>query len=142
MRESAVAFLCGLLFALGLGVSGMTQPAKVTAFLDVAGHWDASLLFVMFGAIAVYAAGYRWAMKRSKPLWAEVFRVPAVRSVDKRLVLGSAIFGIGWGLVGYCPGPALTSLVSFRLEPALFVLSMMAGMALFEWSERKKVRPQ
>lgn len=138
MKEALVAFGCGALFAVGLGVSGMTQPGKVTAFLDFAGAWDPSLLFVMAGAVLVYALGYRLVTKRPKPLFAEAFHLPTRRSIDRPLVVGSALFGVGWGLAGFCPGPALTSLASLRLEPVLFVLSMLAGMAIFEAKAAKR----
>lgn len=128
--ESLAAYLSGLLFAIGLGVSGMTQPGKVTAFLDFAGSWDPSLAFVMAGAVLVYGVGYRLALRRPKPVLRQGFDVPARRPLDKKLVLGSLLFGAGWGLAGYCPGPALVSLASLQWKPALFVLSMLAGMWL------------
>jgi uncharacterized protein len=140
MKQTAAAFICGVLFAVGLGVSGMTQPAKVTAFLDFFGAWDPSLAFVMVGAIAVYAIGYRLVIKAPKPLLSDAFQIPTLRKVDVRLIAGAGIFGLGWGLAGFCPGPALTSLVSFQVEPVIFVASMILGMAIFEWTERKRVK--
>ena len=138
--RAILAFCCGVLFAFGLGFSGMTRPGKVTAFLDFTGSWDPSF-FVMVGAILVYLAGYRLTMKRAKPLLDDSFQVPAQCKIDGPLI-GSAIFGIGWGLAGFCPGPALTSIVSRKLAPAVFVVSMIAGMSLFEWREkiRRKAR--
>lgn len=132
MRQSLAAFACGLLFAVGLGVAGMTQPGKVTAFLDFTGRWDPSLLFVMVGAIAVYAIGYRLAVRRPKPLFADAFQIPGKKGLDRRLVVGSALFGIGWGLAGFCPGPALTAIASLRFEPLVFVGAMLLGMLALE----------
>ena len=136
MKSTEIAFLCGVLFALGLGESGMTQPGKVTAFLDFAGAWDPSLLFVMAGAIGVYAAGYRLVVRRPKPLFADAFHLPKARELDRPLLLGAALFGLGWGLAGFCPGPALTALVSLRAEPWIFAAAMLAGMAVFEAVDR------
>lgn len=132
-----MAFLCGLNFAVGLCIAGMTQPGKITGFLDFAGNWDPSLLFVMAGAILVYAVGFRMAVKMPKPLFENEFQIPPVRSVDRRLVLGAIIFGAGWGLAGFCPGPAIVSLVSMRPEPFLFVVSMLAGMWIFEKTQSR-----
>lgn len=132
-----VAFFSGALFAIGLATAGMTQPEKVIAFLDVFGAWDPSLAFVMVGAIAVYSLGFRVIAKRSRPLFEKKFVLPKKKAVDKDLVTGAILFGIGWGLAGFCPGPALTALVSFRWEPTLFVLAMFAGMALFAWTGKK-----
>ena len=129
MRVQAVAMLCGLVFAAGLGLSGMTKPAKVVGFLDFFGAWDPSLALVMVGAIGVNAAVY-WGVvrKRGQPILAEKFHFAKQTVVDRRLVLGSAIFGIGWGLGGYCPGPAVVSLMSGGLSAAAFVAAMLAGM--------------
>lgn len=133
MKRVAAAFACGFLFAMGLGVSGMTQPGKVTAFLDLTGSWDPSLLFVMVGAISVYAVGYRLVTKRARPLLGEAFLLPDPGRVDRRLILGASIFGVGWGLAGYCPGPALVSLATLRFEPLVFVAAMLVGMAVHAW---------
>ncbi len=138
MKNAVVSLVCGLLFALGLGISGMTQPARVTAFLDFTGNWDPSLLFVMIGAISVYAVGYRWVVKKPKPLFSGNFSIPPLRKVDRPLALGSAIFGAGWGLAGFCPGPALTSLASFQFQPLVFVAAMLFGMGLFEWTQGRR----
>lgn len=129
MRPNFAALGAGVLFGVGLGVSGMTSPAKVIGFLDFAGAWDASLAFVMMGAIAVHAVLRRLVHRRSAPVFAETFDVPAPAAIDARIVAGSAMFGVGWGLAGYCPGPAIVSIVT---GPAaiLFVLAMAAGMAL------------
>jgi len=130
------AFLAGLLFGGGLILSGMSNPAKVLAFLDVAGTWDPSLLFVMLGAILVAAVAFRFARTRVQPLFGSQIHVPGARRIDTPLVLGSITFGIGWGLVGYCPGPALTALAVGGRSTLLFVAAMVAGMAIFEVTER------
>lgn len=123
-----VAFASGLLFALGLGLGGMTKPAKVVGFLDVAGDWDPSLAFVMGGALLVYAVVARAALARPRPLLDDVFHVPTRRDVDARLVVGSLLFGAGWGIAGYCPGPAMVSLASGRAAVLVFVAAMLLGM--------------
>jgi hypothetical protein len=128
------AFLAGLLFGVGLSVSQMINPAKVIAFLDVAGRWDPSLAFVMGGAVLVTAVGFRWALAWPRPLFAAVFRLPTAREVDARLVVGAALFGVGWGMSGFCPGPAIASLAYGLLPSVVFVASMVAGMALQAWS--------
>lgn len=132
-----VAFASGLLFALGLGIGGMTKPSKVIGFLDVAGDWDPSLAFVMGGALLVYFFVGRVALARPRPLFDETFHVPDRRDIDGRLVIGSILFGAGWGLAGYCPGPALVSLASGRTTVVVFVASMLAGMWIFQrWNAR------
>lgn len=129
--EIGLAFSAGALFAVGLAVSGMTQPAKVVGFLDVAGRWDPSLAFVMAGAVGVYFVAQRWFRNRSTALLGAEIELPARHSVDVRLVTGAAIFGVGWGLSGFCPGPALTSLGSGSLAAVVFVVAMGAGMLVF-----------
>src|SRR5690606_37556201 len=104
-----------------LGISGMTQPGRVVGFLDVFGDWDPTLAFVMAGAVAVHFITYRLIRKRKSPLWAPKWHLPTDRKLDSKLVLGAVLFGVGWGLAGYCPGPALTSLASFTLRPYVFV---------------------
>lgn len=138
--KALVAFACGVVFALGLGVGGMTQPARVLAFLDVAGDWDPRLALVMFGAIAVYAPLYRLALRQGRPLLAPAFDLPARREVDGRLVAGALLFGIGWGLAGLCPGPGLTALGSGEPEASVFVVAMLAGMAASRLREGVRVR--
>lgn len=129
-KPSAAALLSGLLFGVGLGVSGMTLPSKVVGFLDVTGAWDASLAFVMMGAIAVHALMYRLVRRRESPLFDGVFHVPTRRDLDGRLLLGAALFGVGWGLGGFCPGPALVSAASGAGTAILFVVTMLVGMLL------------
>ncbi|MFC5510316.1 DUF6691 family protein [Massilia jejuensis] len=131
-----MALAAGLLFGIGLIVSGMTDPAKVIGFLDLAGNWDPSLAFVMGGAILVGVFAFRLARKRDRSLLGAPMRLPTATGIDRRLVLGSLAFGAGWGLAGYCPGPALASLASGGEEPLIFTLAMLAGMALFEVLER------
>jgi uncharacterized membrane protein YedE/YeeE len=132
MRSSISAFLSGLLFALGLGISGMTDPANVLGFLDIAGDWDFRLAFVMGGAVAVHAALRLLIHKRERPLFAEKFPSFPVQRVDPKLLLGAALFGVGWGLGGYCPGPAITSLVSGAPQVLIFVAAMVTGTYLFQ----------
>ncbi|MBS1118959.1 MAG: protein of unknown function YeeE/YedE [Deltaproteobacteria bacterium] len=126
----AIAALAGGLFALGLVIAGMTTPANVTAFLDVGGAWDPTLAFVMAAAIATYAPVARLVKPRRQPIFDTRFHWPEPRLVDRRLVGGAAIFGIGWGLSGYCPGPAITSLGRGSIEPLVFVGAMIAGIAI------------
>jgi uncharacterized membrane protein YedE/YeeE len=129
MQRLLAALLAGLVFGLGLAVSQMINPAKVIGFLDVAGDWDPSLAFVMAGAIPVAALGFRLSARLAGPLPDQRFQAPARAAIDRPLVAGAALFGIGWGLVGYCPGPALASLALGRTETFLFVVAMLAGMA-------------
>ncbi len=133
----AVHWLAGLLFGLGLILSGMANPAKVLNFLDVAGTWDPSLAFVMAGAIAVTFAGYRLALNRGKPILEPRFDLPSTRPVDKKLIFGAAIFGLGWGLSGFCPGPSLTALPLAAKGTLYFVPAMLAGIIIATLTERK-----
>jgi uncharacterized membrane protein YedE/YeeE len=131
-----MALIAGLVFGLGLIVSGMTNPAKVIGFLDLAGEWDPSLAFVMGGAVLVGLVAFRFAAKRSKALLGDAMRLPTATQIDRRLVLGGLAFGVGWGLAGYCPGPAVASLWTGVTEPIIFVVAMLVGMAVFEVRER------
>ena len=123
-------FLAGLLFSLGLVISGMVDPAKVLGFLDLFGNWDASLAFVMGGAVLVTFIGYRLVLKRDTPLFESGFSLPTRIDIDRDLVIGASLFGIGWGLVGICPGPALAALAIRPLDAGIFMLAMLAGMVL------------
>lgn len=134
------AFIVGLVFGIGLILAGMTNPAKVQGFLDLAGDWDPSLAFVMGGAILVGAVGFRFARGRERALLGGAMRLPTAGTIDRRLVLGGLTFGIGWGLAGFCPGPALASLASGRSEPLIFAAAMATGMAFFEIIERARAR--
>lgn len=129
MKQSIVAALVGVVFALGLALGGMTDPAKVIGFLDVFGAWDPSLAFVMGGAIAVYAPVLRWARRRPAPLLDERFHLPTRSDIDARLLIGAAMFGVGWGLAGYCPGPALVGSMALGSDAVVFAGSMLLGMA-------------
>jgi uncharacterized membrane protein YedE/YeeE len=133
MKALLISFVSGVVFAFGLGISGMTRPVKVIGFLDFFGAWDASLAFVMLGAIAVYFVAYRWSTKMASPWVAPDFSLPKSSALDAKLVLGAAIFGAGWGLGGFCPGPALTSLASGTLPVFIFVAAMVAGIYLHTW---------
>lgn len=128
--------IAGLLFGIGLLLSGMGDPAKVLNFLDIFGTWDPSLAFVMGGAIAITAPGYWAARKGSKPLFQDAFKLPTATDLDSRLIGGAATFGVGWGLAGFCPGPALTSLPMGAGETFAFVAAMLAGMTLANVSIR------
>jgi uncharacterized membrane protein YedE/YeeE len=128
VRSALAAALGGAVFAVGLALSGMTLPSKVIGFLDITGVWDPSLAFVMIGAIGVHALLRVLILRRGKPLFDDRFHAPTQSRVDGRLVAGAAIFGIGWGLAGYCPGPAVLSLASGALAPVVFVAAMAVGM--------------
>ncbi len=136
MRRTLASLLAGLLFGLGLIVSHMIDPAKVLAFLDLAGNWDPSLAFVMIGAIPVAAVGFRATRGQRAPLFDTRFHGPARTRIDRPLVAGAALFGIGWGLVGFCPGPAVTSLALGRWQSFVFVAAMLIGMAAHRLADR------
>ena len=135
-----MALVVGLVFGIGLIISGMTDPSKVIGFLDLAGRWDPSLGFVMGGAILVGLVAFRFAAGRDKSLLGDVMRLPTATRIDRRLVLGSLAFGSGWGLAGYCPGPALASLASGGSKPLVFAAAMVVGMVIFELLERLPAR--
>ncbi len=136
------ALLAGLLFGIGLIVSGMTDPSKVLGFLDLTGKWDPSLAFVMGGAVIVGSLAFPYATTRNKSVLGSPMRLPTVTMIDRRLILGGLAFGVGWGLAGYCPGPALASLAHGSAKPWVFVVAMLGGMALFELAERSKVKSE
>ena len=125
-------FLIGVLFALGLGLSGMTQPQKILAFLNLRGNWDPSLLLVLGGAVVTYYVSFMLIRRRSAPVLVDKFSLPTKRAIDRNLVFGSLLFGIGWGVGGFCPGPALAMLVTGNHSILVFVLSMTVGMFVFE----------
>ena len=127
----AASFACGLTFGIGLLISGMTDPAKVEGFLDLDGAWDPSLAFVMGGAIAIGVLGFSVAKRRSTTLLGAPMELPARREIDARLVLGSLTFGVGWGIAGFCPGPAIVSIGTGSLRAVLFTVAMLGGMVLF-----------
>lgn len=135
--SNVFAGLAGALFGAGLLISGMTQPARVIGFLDVTREWDPTLAFVMGGAVLVYAVVYRWLVKhRPSPWFRDLFHLPARRQIDRPLVIGAALFGIGWGLGGLCPGPGLVAAAAGNGSAFLFVLAMLLGMAIASRFER------
>ncbi len=146
MLRTLVALLAGTLFGLGLAVSGMTNPAKVVGFLDVSGDWDPTLAFVMGGALLVTIPAFRLILGRQRPVLADGFALPKGTALDARLLGGAALFGVGWGLSGFCPGPAVTALVTGLAPVFAFVAAMLAGMVLharvFERSDRGSVEAQ
>ena len=134
---NAFSFSSGLVFGLGLIVSGMANPAKVLGFLDLAGRWDPSLALVMVGAITVGTVAFTLERRRTSSVLGHPMPLPASRELDRRLIMGSLVFGVGWGIAGFCPGPALVALGAGQAKAALFVAAMLAGMAIFEWRERR-----
>lgn len=136
MKHRLSEFLVGLLFGLGLMLSGMTDPGKVIGFLDVLGNWDPSLAFVMGGAICVGFFAFALAKKKTTNFLGGALQLPQNKQIDKPLILGSLLFGAGWGLAGFCPGPAVVSMSSGQIKAALFVLFMLMGMFLFEAFEK------
>lgn len=138
-----VSFACGLIFGAGLLISGMTDTAKVLGFLDIFGAWDATLVFVMAGAVAVTSVGFALAKRRGAPVFAAQSLWPTRKDIDAPLVAGAVLFGIGWGLVGLCPGPALINLAGLSLPMIVFVAAMAAGMIAHEaWSKQKAIAPK
>lgn len=127
MIRNVVALLAGLVFGLGLWISGMTDPARVLGFLDVTGAWDPTLVFVLGGAVGVTVIAFRFVLARKRPLLDHHFALPHARPIDRALLIGSALFGIGWGITGYCPGPAISSLATATTGVLAFVLAMIAG---------------
>lgn len=140
MKAVVGPLVAGLLFGAGLAVSGMAQADKVIGFLDLSDAWDPSLAFVMIGAIAVHAVLFRFILRRPSPIWAMSFGIPTRTEIDARLVVGSALFGVGWALGGYCPGPGLVSLASGSSNAVVFVLALTVGMVLFQGWDSTRVR--
>lgn len=132
------SLLAGLVFGLGLIVSGMANPAKVLGFLDLAGAWDPSLALVMAGAIGVSFFAFLFAKDRTRSLLGADMKLPSGRTIDKRLVVGSTLFGLGWGVAGFCPGPGLVGLGMGEVKALIFVAAMLAGMVVFELIERRR----
>lgn len=137
MKNNFAALVVGIIFSLGLGISGMTQPEKVVGFLDLFGNWNPSLIFVMIGAIFIHLIAYKVISKRQTPLFSNQWHLPTKTKITRSLVSGSFLFGAGWALAGYCPGPALTSLASFESRPVVFFASMIVGMLAFRVVNRK-----
>ena len=130
--RSIAAFACGLVFSLGLILGGMLDPARVLAFLDLAGVWNPSLLFVLGGAVCVAFAGVRLARHLKQPVLDQAFALPVARQIDAQLVVGSCLFGLGWGMAGFCPGPAVASVGAGVWQGCIFAAAMLAGMLVFE----------
>jgi len=133
VRDIIAGLVTGFLFGLGLCLSSMTNPAVILGFLDLAGDWNPTLIFVMAAGVTVTFLGYRLAVPKAKPLWAPRFSLPTATAIDKPLLSGAAVFGAGWGLAGYCPGPAVVSLASGRSAVMIFVAAMVAGMIFVRW---------
>lgn len=138
MSRLISAFVGGLVFAVGLGVSGMTDANKVIGFLNLAGEWDPSLAFVMVGAIGVHLTLYRLILRHQSPLFGDTFHIPTRRDINPQLVGGAALFGVGWGLGGFCPGPGLVSLAGLGSSAAMFVVFMFVGMMAHKLVHRPK----
>jgi hypothetical protein len=136
--RAGAALLCGAVFGAGLGIAQMTDPRKVLNFLDLAGAWDASLLFVLGGAVVFAFAGYRVVLRRARPSFDDRFHLPTSTSVDAALVGGAVLFGLGWGLAGYCPGPAIASLGLRNPEALWFIPALMLGALAQRWRERRR----
>ena len=133
------SFLAGLIFGLGLIISGMANPAKVLGFLDLAGKWDPSLALVMAGAVAVGMGAFAVAGKRAASFLRAEMKLSRARNIDRRLIAGSALFGLGWGIAGFCPGPALVALGMGEAKALVFVAAMLCGMGIFELLERRQL---
>lgn len=131
--KSVAALIAGALFGFGLALSRMVEPAKILAFLDVAGRWDPTVLLVMIGAVLVTMASYRLILRRPRPLLAARFWLPTRTELDRPLIVGAAVFGIGWGLAGYCPGPAIAALGLGTWEAPTFVAALIAGSLTYKW---------
>ncbi len=145
VKRSLVGLAGGTLFGFGLAVSQMINPNKVLGFLDLFGDWDPSLAFVMGGALAVTLVGFRFVLGKDRPVFGDSFGLPTKTELDRSLVLGSALFGVGWGLAGYCPGPAISALALGYWEPVVFVVALLVGSNLHRWqqglSERSSEAP-
>lgn len=133
MKENLLALLSGLLFGLGLGLSQMIDRDRVLGFLDVKGVWDPTLLFVLGGAVTVTVIAFRFVLRRSQPILASQFHLPTKKDIDKPLIIGSALFGVGWGIAGYCPGPGITALVLGIWNPVLFMVAFIVGSLSYKW---------
>lgn len=140
MKYTLASLLAGLIFGFGLIISGMANPEKVLGFLDIAGLWDPSLAFVMAGAIIVGIGAFAIARRRTLSFLGLSMKIPTSSHIDKRLIFGGLSFGVGWGIAGFCPGPGLVALGAGEIKAAVFVVSMVAGMAVFELIERQRVK--
>lgn len=133
MKQNGIALIAGILFGLGLGLSQMIDRNRVLGFLDIAGQWDPTLLFVLGGAVGVTIVAFRFVLRLPHPWFSEKFYLPTTREIDLPLVLGAAIFGVGWGIAGYCPGPGMTAWVLGSWNPILFMLSFIVGSFAYRW---------
>jgi uncharacterized protein len=141
MKQTGIALLSGVLFGLGLGLSQMIDRDRVLGFLDVTGIWDPTLLFVLGGAVGVSIIAFRFVLRMPHPILAGSFQLPKRKDIDRTLIMGAAIFGVGWGIAGYCPGPGITALVLGLWNPVLFVVAMIAGSLTYQWyTERSLTR--
>lgn len=140
--DTLSSFIVGLIFGVGLIFAGMTDPSKVIGFLDIAGQWDPSLAFVMGGAILVGLVAFRFAKKRTASFIGGAMHLPSKSDINRRLVIGSLLFGAGWGMAGFCPGPAITSIGTGNPKAVIFVIAMIAGMALYELADRLWHQPR
>lgn len=131
IKQNRLALIAGIIFGVGLGLSQMIDRQRVLGFLDLAGNWDPTLLFVLGGAVAVTVISFRFVLNRNTPLLSAQFYVPTRQDIDWRLIAGAALFGIGWGIAGYCPGPGIAALATGDRNPVFFLLSMVAGMIVF-----------
>lgn len=136
MRGAFLAFTAGAVFGLGLIISEMANPKRVQGFLDITGQWDPTLVFVMVGALIVTGLGYKLVLKREKPLFAQDFSIPTNKIIDRNLLIGAVLFGIGWGLSGLCPGPAVVGASTGSLSILVFIVAMTAGMRAFELTQK------
>ncbi|EHC19286.1 YeeE/YedE family protein [Fischerella thermalis] len=142
MKINLIALFAGLLFGLGLGFSQMIDRDRVLGFLDITGVWDPTLLFVLGGAVAVTVIAFRFVLRRPYPILTDKFYLPTKKDIDLPLVVGSAIFGVGWGIAGYCPGPGITALVLGIWNPVLFIVALIAGSLTYKWySTRPSHKP-
>ncbi|SIO14334.1 DUF6691 family protein [Vannielia litorea] len=140
MKKHILIYLIGLVFGLGISISGMANPAKVINFFDVAGTWDPSLAFVMGGALLATFIGYRVVLRRPAPVWGASFNLPGTRQIDARLIGGSLVFGVGWGIAGFCPGGALPALGTGRIDVIVFVAALIAGILLAKTMQKATAR--
>lgn len=137
MKSTLSALAAGLVFGMGLILSEMVNPRRVKGFLDITGHWDPTLAFVMGGALLITGVGYNILFKRGKPLFEESFSVPANRVIDAKLIIGAVLFGVGWGLSGLCPGPAIVGVSTLNQDILVFIVALVVGMKIFDAVEKK-----
>jgi uncharacterized protein len=133
LKENAIALVSGLLFGLGLGLSQMIDRDRILGFLDVSGVWEPTLMFVLAGAVAVTVVAFRFILRQPHPIWANQFHLPTKKDIDIPLVVGAAIFGVGWGISGYCPGPGMTAIVVGFWNPVLFIFAFIVGSLTYKW---------